>query len=628
MMSRTHRTPWICLGMVVVAGCGALPVHVVRLDMKEVREELTSSVLTTGTPSVGSRIALQTRGLTEQYQEDPAGTLAVLHDEYVAGPGDDALLFTLSELSFDHAVRTRARPYFLASAIYAWYVLFAADSTAARNVFDPRGRLAANLYNLGLAKGFASADGTKVWVGGRTRKLPFGTIDVAFDEHGLQWGDRKLVHFVSASELGVRGLRNRHRTPGLGAPLNASTKPLDPGAKAGLIFPRAKVPATLLLLLDGDPEGLRTGRLRGRLELYTSADAATVAIAGRTVPLEFEPTSALADSLDQSEIWDSEIAGFFRGDLLQHQRRVALGSLEPYSADKVPVVLVHGTASSSARWAELVNDLSNEPEIRRRFQIWAFTYDTGNPILYSAMQLRETLTRVVQDLDPAGSDACLRQMVVVGHSQGGLLTKLTAVESGDRFWRNASDRPFDEVKMSPPVRDLLRRAIFVSPLPFVRRLVFISTPHHGSFRAKSLVRRLVRRLVRLPGDVVALGSDIIVDNPDSEIAEHLRHMPTSIDNMAPDSPFDQALTSLPIGAGVVAHSIISVKGDGPYQTGNDGVVEYRSAHIDGVESEFIVRSPHSCQANPYTIEEVRRILLEHASRVFDGDECRVRPEVP
>jgi hypothetical protein len=56
MMSRTHRTPWICLVMVAIAGCGgALPVHVVRLDMKDVREELTSNVLTTGTLSVGSR---------------------------------------------------------------------------------------------------------------------------------------------------------------------------------------------------------------------------------------------------------------------------------------------------------------------------------------------------------------------------------------------------------------------------------------------------------------------------------------------------------------------------------------------------------------------------------------------
>ena len=58
--------------------------------------------------------------------------------------------------------------------------------------------------------------------------------------------------------------------------------------------------------------------------------------------------------------------------------------------------------------------------------------------------------------------------------------------------------------------------------------------------------------------------------------------------------------------------IIPVKGTGPVQDGNDGVVEYQSAHIDDVESELIVRSGHSTQATPETIEEVRRILYLHA----------------
>jgi len=49
----------------------------------------------------------------------------------------------------------------------------------------------------------------------------------------------------------------------------------------------------------------------------------------------------------------------------------------------------------------------------------------------------------------------------------------------------------------------------------------------------------------------------------------------------------------------------------PVEEGDDGVVEYKSAHIDGVESELIVRSGHSTQATPATIEEVRRILLLH-----------------
>jgi hypothetical protein len=54
-----------------------------------------------------------------------------------------------------------------------------------------------------------------------------------------------------------------------------------------------------------------------------------------------------------------------------------------------------------------------------------------------------------------------------------------------------------------------------------------------------------------------------------------------------------------------------VKGDGPAAEGDDGVVKYTSAHIEGVVSELVVRSPHSCQGNPHTMEEVRRILRLH-----------------
>ncbi len=86
---------------------------------------------------------------------------------------------------------------------------------------------------------------------------------------------------------------------------------------------------------------------------------------------------------------------------------------------------------------------------------------------------------------------------------------------------------------------------------------------------------------------------------------------TSLDSMSPSNPGLLALAEMPVAPGVKAHSIIAVEGDGDPHTGNDGVVEYTSAHQDGVESEFIVRSPHSCQANPLTIEEVRRILLIH-----------------
>lgn len=65
------------------------------------------------------------------------------------------------------------------------------------------------------------------------------------------------------------------------------------------------------------------------------------------------------------------------------------------------------------------------------------------------------------------------------------------------------------------------------------------------------------------------------------------------------------LSEAPIAPGVAAHSIIPAKGSGPVESGNDGVVEYSSAHIDGVESEKVVGSDHSTQSRPETIEEVR-----------------------
>ena len=89
-------------------------------------------------------------------------------------------------------------------------------------------------------------------------------------------------------------------------------------------------------------------------------------------------------------------------------------------------------------------------------------------------------------------------------------------------------------------------------------------------------------------------------------------IPTALDNMDSSHRFIEALSATPVDPGVHAHSIIPVSGTGPPEEGNDGVVEYMSAHIDGVESELVVRSGHSTQARPETIEEVRRILYEHA----------------
>jgi pimeloyl-ACP methyl ester carboxylesterase len=327
------------------------------------------------------------------------------------------------------------------------------------------------------------------------------------------------------------------------------------------------------------------------------------------VPLELEGTAHLAYMLAESSIWEREYKGFIFGDLTREETRL-LG-LRPYSRGRTPVVLVHGTASSAGRWADMLNDLASDPRIRANYQFWFFSYDTGNPVAYSAMLLRESLRDAVQRFDPEGTDPALREMVLVGHSQGGLLVKMTAVDSGDRFWDQTSRVPLNELKVEPETRELLEDALFFEPEPYVGRVVFIATPHRGSFMAGNRVAHWLAGLVKLPSRLGRAGVDILSNEANLFRVQGLKRLPSSVDNMTPGNPLVKVLSSLRVSGDIPAHSIIAVKGDGPVEAGDDGVVEYSSAHIEEAVSELVVRSHHSVQDHPDAIEEVRRILLLH-----------------
>jgi pimeloyl-ACP methyl ester carboxylesterase len=418
----------------------------------------------------------------------------------------------------------------------------------------------------------------------------------------------------------VRGLRNRYWHPGLGASLAASLAPGDASAEvigSERIGPRTKVPVTALLRLENARESLATGVIRGRLEINPVDLTSIVTMQGQPQELEFDTTAALAYQLEGNPLYGLEILAFFRGGLLGHlfpqdRAQDGLGLLWPYRPGKIPVVLVHGTASSPARWAELTNELMGDPRIRERFQLWFFVYDTGNPIGYSAGRLRAALTATVHELDPEGKDPALRRMVVIGHSQGGLLAKLTAIDSGNRFWDNVTSKPLDSLKIDADTRELLRQSLFFTPLPFVEKVIFISTPHRGALLAGSRLGAIAGWLVSLPVGMVNQLAQVATASGDEALIVALQKPPTAIDNMSPRNRFIQTLATIPVAPGVEAHSIIAVKGAGPIGSGDDGVVAYKSAHIDEAKSELVVRSGHSVQGNPRAIEEVRRILLEHA----------------
>jgi hypothetical protein len=158
----------------------------------------------------------------------------------------------------------------------------------------------------------------------------------------------------------------------------------------------------------------------------------------------------------------------------------------------------------------------------------------------------------------------------------------------------------------------LRQSLFLEPEPFIGRVVFIATPHRGSYLAEFSLGRFVAGLVRLPFNLLRAGGDVFTNNPDAFTFDPTRTRFGSVYGMTPGAPLITGLADIPVAPGIPAHSIIAVRGDGPVEDGSDGVVRYQSAHIEGMESELIVRSGHSVQANPHTVLEVRRILLLHA----------------
>ena len=594
--------------LVVAAGC-ATPIGVQYVDPRAGYQSLTANVLSAERPSSFSARELMNLNLYQRFQDEPEKALAEMHAG-LAPKGDEDRVFALAELSFAHAEESGDRSYYLAAAVYACAFLLPGQHGTPPRAIDPRARWAVDIYNQALTRA-AMLNEKPVPRGGNFR-LPFGEIRVEFNENDLIWAGYRLVDFIAASDVEVRGLRNRYRIPGVGAPLAASLEPLSDTASKGheRIPPRLKVPVTAFLRLD-DPRGaLASGKLKGKLEFYTPDSARAVNIAGIDVPIEYETTTALALTLEGSPVWDFEIAGFRSGDFTvgDANLRQGLFMLHPHRAGRMPLVLVHGTASSPARWAELVNELENDRPFWQNYEIWLFMYNTGNPIAYSALLLRDALVNLVAELDPEGRDSGLKNMVVAGHSQGGLLTKMMVIDSDMQLWPFRV--PPEELNVSSETRDLLTRGLIIKPLPFVKEVIFIATPHRGSYQALGLLGNLASWLVNLPGRFTKMSLDILTLQKQGAILGPFTGIPTSITNMNPNNRFIQALSAIPIADGVVAHSIIAVEGDGPPEQGDDGVVKYTSAHIDGVASEKIVRSNHSTQGHPETIQEVKRILIE------------------
>ncbi len=377
------------------------------------------------------------------------------------------------------------------------------------------------------------------------------------------------------------------------------------------------VTAFLRCMPNSDPEN---GHHVVHLELYDPLNTSEISVDGRRVPLESDLTTPLAYALNQKELQhlDSSTIGLLNP--AQTAKLQGLYMLEPYQPGKIPVLMVHGLWSSPITWMEMFNDLRGSPEIRSRYQFWFYLYPTGQPFWISAAQLRRDLAEARQIIDPYHRQPAINQMVLVGHSMGGLLSRLQTIDSGNDFWRIVSNEPFEAIHAPPDTRRELAAEFFFRPVPEVRRVITIATPFRGSEFSNAATRWIGSKLITLPQMMLSGRQQLYKDNPDYFRSHNLLEVNTSIDSLAPDSPILPVMLEAPAAPRIRYHNIVGrvskhgllgrVTGDG------DGVVSVASAHFEPAVSEITVDSDHSSvHRHPLTVLEVHRVLLEHLVEV-------------
>lgn len=578
-------------------------------------------------PTARTMMVVRRYDLEDDLGRNEAQLLARLNQITAAEPSIDKL-YSLSELAYlagkraESMSRRKALEYHGLAVVNAYQYLFDDRFGRYRNPYDPEFRGACDLYNEALESALRIIRKQGKLKPGSTQTIETAAESVEVTmvlrcEH-LQADDLDGFQFVSDYE--IRGLQNHYHSYGLGVPLIAECRHDGNASPQEKFYPPGmSFPVTAFLRVVPKRTGATTRQVV-HLELYDPLNTSEISVDGRRVPLETDLTTPLAYALNQKDLQDldSSTVGLLNPDKTAQLQ--GLYMLEPYQPGKIPVLMIHGLWSSPITWMEMFNDLRGSPEIRNRYQFWFYLYPSGQPFWISAAQLRRDLAEARRAIDPHRRQPALDQMVLVGHSMGGLVARLQTLDSGNDFWQIVSKQPFDVIQASHETKQELASAFFFRPTPAVRRVVTIGTPFRGSEFSNATTRWLSSKLIKIPQMLIRGRQQLYTDNPDYFRDNNLLDVNTSIDSLAPDSPILPVMLSARRGPWVRYHNIIGrspkkgllakVGGDG------DGVVSYASAQVDDADSEVVIPADHlDIHRHPLAVLEVTRLLREHLQQI-------------
>lgn len=470
----------------------------------------------------------------------------------------------------------------------------------------------AGLLEAGQMTGRLSPEG--LWIGPKWKPLCVPVVGKA-----LPVADCEIEAIEAFCPPGDRRITRQHVRNGFGVPVVVRVKRAAAGgAAAEFAADRQSIAATAVLrfampggenFLEKFAGSLSRDHAPAILDLANPVEIAAVHIGPARPHLAADLTMPLLDML--AGMPKASVVGFLQ-PFSSSDSAPRLEFLEPRQPGRIPVVFIHGLASDEGTWFDLINELRTCPTFHRRFEPWVFRYPTGAGFMLSSASLRRQLRTAVARLDPDCTDASLDNLVLIGHSMGGLHAKMQTVSSGTSMWGAIAKRPLAEVRARPEIRQLLSTTYFFEPLPFVKRVVYIATPHHGSMLASLGVGRIASLTVQPPPIPAAIHREAVTMNPDLFWPDFEKRVPTSLDILEPSSAALKALESLRPPCWVTTHSIIGNAHASLVSGGDDCVVPVESAQTPGVVSELIVPASHTkVHHHPETVAEIKRILRQH-----------------
>ncbi len=395
-----------------------------------------------------------------------------------------------------------------------------------------------------------------------------------------------------ASDVKHRLCANWHTEEGVGLPVAPKWKrPTDPKMQRFVTSRGYLEPITAVLTFDS---AAKAGRTReASITGYDPTHLSKITLGKTEYPLAADFTAPIVEQTYDINVITVALGGLIHPGVIDSK----LILLEPYDPQRIPILLVHGLNSHPRMWKDVINDLRADPKLRGRYQFMLFYYPTGWPIAYSSMRLREELSALEHLVGKP------KPMVVVGHSMGGLLSRMQTIEPGRQLWDEQLSGDADLLYEKLPPKHLAKRTLMFSADPDIGREIYICTPHRGSGIADLSVTGWFIRLLKLPTTITSA----FIDLPSNLIE---RGKLTSVAGLSPTNPLYKALDRIPIQ--VPHHSIIGDRGKGDTPNSSDGVVPYWSSHLASAQSELIVPANHGAYKDPKAIRELRRILLLNA----------------